>query len=80
MIEKSELSEVKKSIETCIGQRVQLKSNKGRRNTFVKEGILESTYPNIFVVKLDNANEISRRVTYSYTDILKVRSKAILAI
>lgn len=70
MIEKSNLSQIKKDIDTCIGERVQLIANGGRKKAYVKEGILESTYPNIFVVKLENEYEASRRVTYSYTDVL----------
>lgn len=70
MIEKSDLFQIKKDIENCIGEKIQLKANKGRKKSFIKEGILENTYPNIFVVKFENAYENTRRVSYSYTDIL----------
>jgi len=70
MIEKTDLFQIKKDIENCIGEKIQLKANKGRKKSFIKEGILENTYPNIFVVKFENAYENTRRVSYSYTDIL----------
>lgn len=70
MTDKANLSQIKKNIETCIGERVQLISNAGRKRSFVKEGVLETTYPSIFVVKLENDNEPTRRITYSYTDVL----------
>ena len=70
MTEKANLSQIKKHIETCIGERVQLISNAGRKRSFIKEGVLETTYPSIFVVKLENDNEPTRRITYSYTDVL----------
>lgn len=70
MIEKSNLFQIKKDIETYIGEKIQLKANKGRKKTFIKEGILENTYPSIFVVKFENDYEATRRVSYSYTDIL----------
>jgi uncharacterized protein Veg len=70
MLEKSNLFQIKKDIETCIGQKIQLKANKGRKKAFIKEGILENTYPSIFVVKFENDYEATRRVSYSYTDIL----------
>jgi len=70
MIEKSDLCEVKKSIDRCIGQKVQLKANKGRKKGLIKEGILENTYPSIFVVKFENEYETTRRVSFSYTDVL----------
>jgi len=70
MTEKSNLLQIKKDIENCIGQKIQLKANKGRKKAFIKEGILENTYPSIFVVKFENDYEATRRVSYSYTDIL----------
>jgi uncharacterized protein Veg len=70
MIEKSDLSQIRKDIETCIGEKVQLKANKGRKKAFIREGVLENTYPSIFVVKFENDYETTRRVSYSYTDVL----------
>lgn len=67
MIEKSSIYEVKKNIEECVGQKVQLRGSLGRNKTFEKEGTLVNTYPNIFVVKMDDSQ---RNVTYSYTDVL----------
>jgi len=70
MIEKGDLFQIKKDIETCVGQKVQLKANKGRKKSFIKEGILEKSYPSIFIVKFENDYDTTRRVSYSYTDIL----------
>ncbi len=67
MIEKSNISEVKKNIEDCVGQKVLLRGSLGRNKTFEKEGTLVNTYPNIFVVKMDDSQ---RNVTYTYTDVL----------
>lgn len=69
MIDRVDLSQIKKNIETCIGEKVQLKSNKGRKKAFIREGVLENTYPSIFVVKFENEYDATRRVSYSYTDI-----------
>ncbi len=70
MAEKIDLVQIKKNIETCIGERVQLKANKGRKKAFIKEGIIENSYPSIFIIKFENEYETTRRVSYSYTDIL----------
>ena len=70
MAEKSDLVQIKKSIETCIGEKVQLKANKGRKKAFIKEGVIENSYPSIFIIKFENEYETTRRVSYSYTDIL----------
>jgi uncharacterized protein Veg len=70
MAEHKDIFQIKKSIENCIGERVQLKANKGRKKSFIREGILEKTYPSIFTVRFENDYELTRRVSYSYTDIL----------
>ncbi|HOJ10865.1 MAG TPA: Veg family protein [Clostridiales bacterium] len=70
MAEKSDLLEIKRNIETCIGEKVQLKSNKGRKRTFIREGVIENTYPSIFTIKFENEYDMTRRVSYSYTDVL----------
>lgn len=70
MAGKNDLLEIKRNIEVCIGEKVQLKSNKGRKKTVIREGIIENTYPNIFTVKFENEYDMTRRVSYSYTDIL----------
>lgn len=70
MAEKSDLFQIKKNIETCVGEKVQLKANKGRKKAFIKEGVIENSYPSIFIVKFENEYETTRRVSYSYTDIL----------
>jgi len=70
MVEKNALGQIRKEMEACIGKRVQLKTNKGRKKTLVKEGILESTYPSIFTVRFENDFKNVRKVSYSYTDVL----------
>lgn len=70
MIEKGDLFQIKKDIETCIGEKVQLKANKGRKKSFIREGVLEKSYPSIFTVKFENDYDTIRRVSYSYTDVL----------
>jgi uncharacterized protein Veg len=70
MIGKDELLQIRKDIETCVGEKITLKANRGRKKAFIKEGVLENTYPSIFIVKFENDYETTRRVSYSYTDIL----------
>ncbi len=70
MADKSDLFQIKRNIETCIGEKVQLKANKGRKKAFIKEGVIENSYPSIFIIKFENEYETTRRVSYSYTDIL----------
>lgn len=63
------LDAIKKDLDGFVGQRVTLKANRGRRKILQREGILEKTYPNIFVIKVDGDHN-PRRISYSYADIL----------
>ncbi|MBO8159973.1 Veg family protein [Thermosyntropha sp.] len=63
------LSEIKKDLESFVGRRIRLKANKGRNRIVEREGVLESIYPNIFVVKI-NERKVERRISFSYADVL----------
>ncbi|ABR50681.1 protein of unknown function DUF1021 [Alkaliphilus metalliredigens QYMF] len=70
MITKNTLNDIRMNIEGYVGQKITLKANKGRKKTTIREGILENTYPNIFIVRIDGNFDTVRRVSYSYSDIL----------
>lgn len=63
------LDAIKKDLDSFVGQRVTLKANRGRRKIMQREGVLEKTYPNIFVIRVDGEHN-PRRISYSYADIL----------
>ncbi len=63
------ISDIKKDLESLVGSKIRLKANRGRNRIIEREGVLESTYPNLFVVKL-NERKIERRVSYTYADVL----------
>ena len=69
MIRKNDLSKLKEDIGFCIGQRVRVTTNKVKKKVLTKEGVVESAYPNIFTVKYED-EQSSRRISYSYTDVL----------
>lgn len=64
------LYDIKSKLENYVGQRIKLKANGGRRKTVERVGILEETYPSVFIVKLDEQQNAFKRVSYSYADIL----------
>ncbi|MFY9115082.1 MAG: Veg family protein [Dethiobacteria bacterium] len=66
---KDVLCEIRKNLESRVGEKIRLKANRGRRRTFEKEGVLESTYPSIFVIRVDEPNYY-QRFTFSYADVL----------
>ncbi|GAK13882.1 biofilm formation stimulator Veg [Geomicrobium sp. JCM 19039] len=64
------LVEIKQSLEENVGKRITLKANGGRRKIVERSGMLEGTYPSVFIVKLDRDKHKVDRVSYSYTDVL----------
>lgn len=64
------ITDIRHSLETQVGQRLTLRANGGRRKTIERSGVLEETYPAVFIVKLDPESNSFERVSYSYTDVL----------
>lgn len=69
---KNKIEEIKETIAGYVGRRVHVTVKKGRKMRFARRGVLEHTYPNIFVVLLDRKSddESERRVSFNYADIL----------
>ncbi|MDR0270128.1 biofilm formation stimulator Veg [Paenibacillus sp.] len=67
---KNALLEIKRNLEAHVGQKISLRANGGRRKTVERTGVLEETYPSVFIVKLDHEQQTFKRVSYSYADIL----------
>ncbi len=72
MASKNTLSLIKSDLDSYVGERVVLRANKGRKKISIKEGIIEKTYPSIFVVRIDAdiTQDTGRTVSFSYSDIL----------
>jgi len=68
--QKNVLAEIKRDLDSHVGKRIKLRANKGRKKVVEQVGILEKTYPNIFVIKLDEKKSTVRRVSFSYSDVL----------
>ncbi|QCT00761.1 protein of unknown function DUF1021 [Paenibacillus algicola] len=67
---KNSLLDIKRSLDAHLGQKIALRANGGRRKTVERTGVLEETYPSVFIVKLDQDQQTFKRVSYSYADIL----------
>lgn len=64
------LIRIKRDVESCIGKQVIIKANKGRKRIVKKRGIIESVYPNLFVVRIEGDQSVERTVSYTYSDVL----------
>lgn len=63
------LEDIKRDLDMYVGKRVRLRANRGRRRFVEEEGILERTYPRVFVVKTDRRGTVNR-MSYTYADVL----------
>lgn len=64
------LEDIKSGIERYLGKAIIVKANKGRKKIVTRKGVLENTYPDVFVVKVEGNNNTVTRVSYSYADVL----------
>ena len=68
MLENS-LDKIKDEVKSFVGHRVSVRANRGRRKDIEKEGVLEKTHKNVFIVRIKDHNQI-RRLSYTYSDLL----------
>jgi len=64
------LDNIRHTLEKYVGKRVLLKANKGRKQIVTKQGVLETVYPSVFVIKVGTGEDSYERVSYSYSDLL----------
>ncbi|MBL7574750.1 Uncharacterized protein Veg [Peptoniphilus asaccharolyticus DSM 20463] len=65
----NQMYEIKNELEENLGKKVIIKANKGRKKYITRKGILESVYPSLFSVSVENGDE-KALVTYTYSDVL----------
>lgn len=70
MATKETMTQIRRNIEGCVGQRVVLRTDKGRKKSKEREGILVEAYSNVFVVMIEDGLCPSRKVSFSYSDVL----------
>lgn len=64
------MERIRKDLRCYVGARMRLKTNLGRCKIVERDGVLEETHPNLFVVKVEEKRDRTRRVSYSYVDVL----------
>ncbi len=63
------IAEIKDLLNSRIGQQVEVTVQAGRKRVKTLHGTLSKTYPAIFIVHLDDSDDL-RRVSYTYADLL----------
>ena len=66
-----DLGRIKAELSMLVGTRMKVHVNMSRGTMMDRLGVLEETHRNLFVIKVEEKRDRSRRVSYSYTDILK---------
>ncbi len=64
------LGQIRADLRSFVGQPITVKANRGRKRVIEAEGILEQTYPNIFVVRVNGKQSTINRLSYTYSDVL----------
>ena len=70
MFDRSDVFHVRMDIQKIIGSKVTLETNKGRHKSVVSKGIVSNVYPSIFTIQLNEGPDPSRKLSFSYTDVL----------
>lgn len=68
MATKTALEAIRERLDSHLGEKVKVRASEGRRRIFEREGVLEKTYPSIFVVRFEDDD--SRHMSWSYIDVL----------
>lgn len=64
------VSKIKDDLEPYLGEKMKLKANIGRCKIIEREGVLTETHPHLFIICVEEEEERSRLISYSYVDVL----------
>jgi len=70
LFERRDVAHVRSDIQKIIGSTVKLETNKGRHKSVVNTGVVSNVYPSIFTIQLSEGSDASRKLSFSYTDVL----------
>jgi uncharacterized protein Veg len=70
LFDRSDVFHVRNDIQRIIGSKVKLETNKGRQKSVINRGIVSNVYPSIFTVQICEGLDASRKLSFSYTDVL----------
>ena len=72
MVRKSQLTieMVKNKINELVGKDISMRVCRGRKQVKQYKGVIESTFPSVFVVRLTGGGHTMSSLSYSYSDIV----------
>ena len=63
------LLKIRSELENSVGKKVAFRANRGRRKSYMNEGVLEDTYDIVFTIMVQEGTRLQRHC-YTYGDIL----------
>lgn len=68
---KATVHDIKRKVEKYQGRTVRLEAHKSKKKLYQKTGVIESVYPSIFTVNIeDDSHARNQRMSFSYIDVL----------
>jgi uncharacterized protein Veg len=61
---------IREGINQLIGKSIHMEVCRGRKQVKKYNGVVENTFPSVFVVRLTDAGQVVSSLAYSYSDVL----------
>jgi uncharacterized protein Veg len=61
---------IKNKIDELVGKNIYMEVCRGRKQVKRYKGVVENTFPSVFVVRLTEGDNVAPQLSYSYSDVL----------
>ena len=61
---------IKNKIDGLVGKNIYMEVCRGRKQVKRYKGVIENTFPSVFVVRLTEGDSVAPSLAYSYSDVL----------
>ena len=61
---------IREKIRELVGKNIYMEVCRGRKQIKKYNGVVENTFPSVFVVRLTDSGQIVESLSYSYSDVL----------
>jgi len=61
---------IREKINELVGRNIYMEVCRGRKQVKKYNGVVENTFPSVFVVRLTDAGQVVNSLSYSYSDVL----------
>ena len=61
---------VKNKLDELVGKNIYMEVCRGRKQVKKYRGVVENTFPSVFVVRLTDGDAVVPQLAYSYSDVL----------